>query len=122
MFVLIKFKLCRIVKCIDQVMNMPLYFCFHAYSREIIYVFPDVTKILSLALLQTLFKSGFSNLYYYNLAWALSNDTRLMTLSLFQGHKYIRIINCKLFFKILVHCYTTISHKLRASKNLHPTF
>ena len=39
----------------------------------------------------------FQTLWDYNLAWDQAIHTRLMTLTLFQGHRFVRIINCKLF-------------------------
>ena len=38
----------------------------------------------------------FQTLHDYNLAWGLHFHCRLMTLTLFQGHRFVRNTNCKL--------------------------
>ena len=40
---------CRIVKYVKQVINISLFFYFRTYSREMIDVFPDLTKTFLLA-------------------------------------------------------------------------
>ena len=57
----IKLQLCRIVRYIKQVMNVPQFFDFCTYSREITDLFPDLTKTLWLFFSWTLVKRGFSN-------------------------------------------------------------
>ena len=77
---------CRIVKYIEQVMNIALFknnFC--SYPREVINVFPDLTKALSLAFHRHCSNKIFQSLHYSNLAWSAPMHTRLMTLTLFQS-------------------------------------
>ena len=50
-----------IVKYVKQVVNVQLYLTVTLNSREIINMFPDLTKALSLALSWILFKQGFPN-------------------------------------------------------------
>ena len=38
-----------------------------------------------------------------NFAWGLPSCTRFDTLTFFEDHRCVRIINCKLFFEILVY-------------------
>ena len=90
---LVKLKLQRIIK---QIMNIPLFFTFYTYSRERVEVFSNLTKTLTLAFLWTLFMGGLSN--FVSLLRVQLFIPGLMTLTLFQGHRYVRIINHKLFF------------------------
>ena len=63
-------------------MNIPLLFTLKKYSGEIIDVFSDLTKTLTLAFWQTLFKGGLSNLRDYNLVRGLAIHTRFDDLEL----------------------------------------
>ena len=56
-------------------------------------MFSDITRTLMLALWQTLFGEDFQPSHDYSLAQGVV----LMTLTLFQGHRHVKIINCKLF-------------------------
>ena len=58
MFYPIKLKLRRIIRYFKQIINYQS-FDSHKYSREITEMFPYLTKTLSLALSQTLFKQVF---------------------------------------------------------------
>ena len=87
-------------------------FDFRTYSRQMIDVFTDLTKTLSLAFSLTLFNllaicssKVFQTLHHYNLAGGLPIQSGLINLTLFQGQRCVRIINSKLFFsfQILVH-------------------
>ena len=70
------------------------YFCTH--SRKIMNVFPDFTQKFNICSFTDTVEVSFffQNLHGYNHAWGLPMQIRLMTLTLFEGHRCVRIINC----------------------------
>ena len=84
----------RIVKYFKQVMNnYTTIFDVRTNSREIIDVFPDLTKPLSPAFSYCL-SEVFQTLHHINLAWGIQFIIDLITLTMFQGNSCNRIISC----------------------------
>ena len=68
-------------------------FHFCTYSGEIIDMLSDLTKTLMLFFGGHCLREVFQTLHDNNIAWGLA----VHNCDLIQGHRYVRIINCKLF-------------------------
>ena len=75
------------------------FFYSRSYSVETIDMFPDLIKTERCLLLRHCSREDFQTLHDYNLACGLPIRTRLddLDLTLFQGHRCFRNINCKMF-------------------------
>ena len=73
-----------------------LVFHFHAYSREIIDMCPDLTKLLTLAFSWRLVKGGVWNFTWLYPCWSWLFHTWFDDLELFHGERCVRITKCKL--------------------------
>ena len=97
-----KFILCRIVKYIKQVMNIPLFLTdAHVYLKEIIEAlnfFFFLTKPLFVGFFTDTVQARFSKLLVIiPLLGVYQFIPGLVTLTLLQGHRCVRIINCSFF-------------------------
>ena len=69
---------------------MLLFFLFlflHIQGRSL--TFSDGQKLLRLLFGRHCLREVFQTLHDYNLAWGLAVHTKLMTLTLFQGHRFV---------------------------------
>ena len=97
-----KLKLCMIVDYIKEIINIPLFFIFlylHMF-KEMSDIFPPLTKkkINVAFFLDTIKARSFKLCMIIILLGVYIFIESLMTLTLFQGHRYVRNINCKLCF------------------------
>ena len=81
-------------------MNIPLFFTFAHIQGRPLMRFLIWQKLLCLLCDEHRLREVFETLHGYIFALGLVIPG-LMTLCLFQGHRYARIINCKLFFRFL---------------------
>ena len=88
-------KLCQIVEYIKQIMNISLF--SHTCSREIIDIFSWLEKSFNIAFsFNTVKLRSFKLCMIIILLAVYIVILALMTLTLFQGHRFVRNINCKL--------------------------
>ena len=93
----IKLQLCRIAKYIKQAMNIPLFLTFCTYAKEIIVMFPDLTKTVVDFFMDAVQGRFFKLCIIITSLWVYQFTPCLMTLTLFQGHVCVRIITANYF-------------------------
>ena len=96
---LVKLKLCMIVNFISYIMNIQYFWLSHVFRgdnwRNVWFDEKECCAFLGHGLSKV-----FQTLHFLKLAWGLLIHTRFDDLDLYQGHMYLRIINCKL---VLTH-------------------
>ena len=81
-----------------------LFFFFRTFSKEIIYILPSlkIAVTLALAFFSDVIKArSFKLCMVVTLLWIYIVIVSLMTLTLFQGYRCVRNVNCKLCFGFL---------------------
>ena len=99
-------KLCTIVDYIKKIMNIPLFFYFCTYSIEVIDIFPCLKKIFNVSFFFDSIKArSFKLCIIITLLWLYIVLVGLVTLTLFQGHRFVRNMNCRLHVLDSYFCF-----------------
>ena len=106
-FYLMKWKLCKIVEYIKQYMNIHTIllfsFCLHIFKGNNWCVSLVDTNFHVCFFTDTVQERFFKLCAIITLLGVYQFMPDLMILTLFQGHRCVRIINCKMCFNVLVY-------------------